>query len=127
MGLMPEGIREHGIFGGLGGGGGSAALYPSPHPPVADTPPPPQQPPLLAPQLPSQPQMRPPPNQTMGGLPLGNGAIIPGQSDPHKPGFDPKSVPFRMADAPLPPARQVAETGADTSLWPKPDESRDQF
>jgi hypothetical protein len=29
-----------------------------------------------------------------GGTQIGNGPVTPGQTNPHAPGFDPKSVPF---------------------------------
>jgi hypothetical protein len=78
-------IQQKGLLGslasGLGGAMKTASLGPSPAPP-------PQQ------QAPSPPPPPPPlPSSNYGQ------SVIPGQGDPHKPGFDPKSVPFHMADA----------------------------
>jgi hypothetical protein len=93
MGMFPQSIQHRGLIGsllsGLAGGmsPGSPALPPA------------QQQVVTTPTLPASP-----PQQQQGPAPppaLPN--VIPGQGDPHKPGFDYKSVPF--INTPLPGER----------------------
>jgi Cell Wall Hydrolase len=76
--------------------GPQASLGPPIRPtPEAQQPPPPNAAPQNMP-IPLAPPPRQPPIQsqpTPGALQQGNGPVIPGQWDPHKPGFDPHAAP----------------------------------
>jgi hypothetical protein len=119
MGLFPEQIQQHGVFGSLLSGLSDMAKTRSQPPslsPIEPTLPPgpagpgpaagpqaslgppirpvaPQAPPPLATPQPASPAPNVLPIVPPRQQPAQPGAI-PGQTDPHQPGFDPKSVPF---------------------------------
>jgi hypothetical protein len=112
-GMLPENIQQHGLigslFGGLKGwptqtpglGQSQPTLSPAPNANVANLQPAPQLPPPQQPQPtspgspgqapPFQPRFQVPPGSDTAGR---GQQVIPGQTNPHLPGFDPSAVPF---------------------------------
>jgi hypothetical protein len=110
--MLPEQIQQHGLMGSLfgalkgwptqtpGPGQSQPTLPPAPNANVANLQPAPQLPPPQQPQ--PQPQLpgQAPPFQPRFQVPPGSDTagrgqqVIPGQTNPHMPGFDPSAVPF---------------------------------